>query len=90
MTACPACDAEIDALAVLEGPRVCPQCGSESNRPTCLDCRVERKRQCPQCGTDVATLFDIAHSDPIEPAGATEPVDMMAALTDGGVPDGDD
>lgn len=87
MTECPACDTQLDVLQILDGARVCPRCGSESRKPTCQDCRTERQRQCPHCETDVETLFDIAQSEPIEPANTTDSNDVLAALTDGGVID---
>lgn len=43
--------------------------------------------QCPECRFDWETLFDIAMSEPIEPAEPSETRDLRSAMTDGGLAD---
>lgn len=60
----------------------CPNCDEEIHVIDALN-----QGRCPECQFDTDTLFDIAMSEPIEPASPVEEMDLEAAMTDGGLDD---
>lgn len=74
-TDCPACGEEIPFYRTVDELKACPECGTPTGTPQSPD---------PEPGE--TPLFDIADSEPIEPAEPVETtLDLEAAMTDGGV-----
>lgn len=74
-TDCPACEEEIPFYQTVDDLKECPECGTPTGTPKSADLEPGEKG-----------LFDIAMSEPIEPAEPVETsLDLEAAMADGGV-----